>query len=247
MAKLIFDTETTGLDKPFCYNAGYIIVNDEGAIVVKKEYVCEQVWHNPMLFTTAYYANKRPIYVNRMRARQITMKKFGYICQEMIRDIERYNVTMAFAFNSDFDEKVFDFNCEWFKCNNPFDNVEIKDIRGFVHHFLIDNEFKAFCEEHELFTECGNYSTTAETMYRYITDDNTFEEEHTALSDSIIEWEVLKKCIERGADTTENYKAYRSIKRDTEKVLTIDNKGDMYTIPCKEYKVYKSKNKIVIK
>lgn len=247
MAKLIFDTETTGLDKPFCYNVGGLYVDDDGNVLDRKEYICEQVWHNPMLFTTAYYADKRPIYVKGMRARQIKMMKFGHICQEMIRDIKKYNVDIAFAFNSGFDEKVFDFNCDWFKCNNPFDNVEVKDIRGFVHHFLIDDKFKAFCEEHKLFTDCGNYSTTAETMYRYITNDSTFEEDHTALSDIVIEWEVLKKCIERGADITKDYKALRSIKRDTTKVLTIDNKGDIYTIPCKEYKVYKSKNKIIIK
>ena len=51
---LIFDTETTSLEKPFCYNIGYTIFNTDAAeIELKKDYVVEQVWHNPMLFTTA--------------------------------------------------------------------------------------------------------------------------------------------------------------------------------------------------
>ena len=59
---MIFDTETTSLDKPFCYNIGYVIANAETEeIIIKRDFVVEQVWHNPMLFTTAYYANKKEI------------------------------------------------------------------------------------------------------------------------------------------------------------------------------------------
>ena len=36
---VIFDTETTGLDKPYCYNIGYIIVDtEERKILIKKDF-----------------------------------------------------------------------------------------------------------------------------------------------------------------------------------------------------------------
>ena len=55
---MVFDTETTNLEKPFCYNIGYVIMDTESREVrAKRDFVVEQVWHNPMLFTTAYYAN----------------------------------------------------------------------------------------------------------------------------------------------------------------------------------------------
>ena len=74
----IFDTETTSLDKPFCYNIGYLIVDTENHdTLIKRDYVVEQVWHNPMLFTTAYYADKRDIYIKRMRAKTVKMEKYG--------------------------------------------------------------------------------------------------------------------------------------------------------------------------
>ncbi len=140
---VIFDTETTSLDKPFCYNIGYIIINVETSErVLARDFVCEQVWHNPMLFSTAYYANKRDIYVKAMRIRKTKMDKFGYICQQMIRDFKNYEVHSAYAYNSSFDEKVFNFNCDWFKCNNPFDNITIYDIRGYAHLFLCDDDLK---------------------------------------------------------------------------------------------------------
>ena len=102
---VIFDTETTSLDKPFCYNIGYIIINAETSErVLAHDFVCEQVWHNPMLFTTAYYADKRDIYIKAMRLRKTKMDKFGYVCQQMIRDFKNYEVHSAYAYNSSFDE-----------------------------------------------------------------------------------------------------------------------------------------------
>lgn len=222
---VVFDTETTNLEKPFVYNIGYKIVNtDNGWIdLVKHDFVVEQVWHNDMLFTTAYYANKREIYVQRMRARKCFMEKFGYITQTMVREFKAYDIQFAFAYNSPFDDKVFQYNCDWFKCNNPFDNIEIVDIRGYVHKAIaFTPEYQKFCEDNGYFTESGNYSTTAETVFRYVMQDTDFVEEHTALSDSHIETEILKTCCEfYGLTCGEKYKTYQSIKRNIDKTLTV--------------------------
>ena len=245
---MIFDTETTSLMKPFCYNNGYVVVDSEtGAIYEKKDFVIEQIWHNLPLFESAYYAEKRPIYVKRMKARKVKMIKFGYMCREMAKDIKKYNIEYAFAYNSNFDEKVFNFNCDWFKCINPFDNVEIKDIRGYAHKFLINKDFKAFCERHELFTDSGNYSTTAETMYKYITNKIDFTEEHTALSDSIIEWEILKECINKGGKIEEIYTSKKSIPRKQLKDITLKFKGENYIFKGFSATWYKKKNTLIIK
>ena len=246
---VIFDTETTSLNKPFCYNIGYNIVNVETQkSILQKEFVVEQVWHNKMCFASSYYAEKRPFYVKEMRSRKIKMEKFGYICQEMIRDFNNYNVSIAFAYNSSFDEKVFDFNCDWFKCNNPFDTVEIKDIRGFVHNFIIDNDYIKFCEDNERFTESGNYSTTAETVMQYITNNAGFIEDHTALSDTLIETEILFNAVNRGADINKDYPVKRSIERKQTKHLTIvKDKEIIFSVDCYNYKVFKTNNKIVVK
>lgn len=217
---VIFDTETIGLNKPFCYNIGYVISDENGKTLLEREFIVEQIWHNTALFSTAYYAEKRPIYVKRMKSRKVIMNKFGYICQQMIRDFKAYEVTRAFAFNSDFDERVFNFNCDWFKCVNPFDNIEIADIRGYVHHFIINEDYKQFCELNSLFTDSGNYATTAESVYKYLFDYE-FTEEHTALADSQIEAEILFKCIAKGAEFFGNYKSFRSIERKIIKTLHI--------------------------
>lgn len=245
----IFDTETTSLDKPFCYDIGYCIVDtDTWAQILRRSYVVEQVWHNLPLFQSAYYAEKRPLYVAAMRSRKSIMDKFGYICQQMKRDFKQNNVEIAFAYNSSFDEKVFDFNCDWYKCINPFDEIPIKDIRGFAHHFIVDNEYKKFCDEYGLYTESGNYSTTAETMFRYIIKQTDFNEAHTALEDAKIESAILRLCVVNGADLMSDYKAFRSIDREEEKTLHIRTAEQTdYYFDYTKIRINKTKTEITLR
>ena len=244
----IFDTETTSLEKPFCYNVGYRIVSDNGECILEREYIIEQIWHNLPLFESAYYASKRPFYVNAMRARKITMEKFGYVCTQMRRDFKQYNVVGAYAYNSSFDEKVFNFNCDWFKCINPFDEIPIYDIRGYAHFALVKQSYKNWCEAFQRFTDTGNYSTTAEDVYRFIKNDMDFEEAHTALNDAQIETEILFACVVNGAVLQTDYKAKRSIERVQEKTLHIKTTAqtDYYFVYTK-IKINKEKTEIILK
>ena len=245
---VVFDTETTSIDKPFCYNIGYVIANSEShEILVKRDFVVEQVWHNLPLFSSAYYAEKRELYVSAMKGKRTTLDKFGYICRQMHRDFTVYNVEIAFAYNSPFDEKVFAFNCDWYKCMNPFDTIPIVDIRGFAHTFIVNDDYKVFCEKYNLFTETGNYSTTAEAVFRYVRNDVTFAEEHTALADSEIEYEILMNCLERGADITKEYAVLRSINREclqTFSVIDRKTKETLFQSDCTKIQYDKKNNTV---
>lgn len=210
----VFDSETTGKLDSFCYNVGYVIMDiDSHKIVYRADRVVEQIWHNLPLFQSAYYAEKRPIYVKAMRARQCKMDKFGYICAEMRRVFKQYDVHCAYAYNSSFDENIFNYNCNWYKCINPFDEVQIIDIRPLVINHMVNADYKKFCDDNALYTEHSNYSTTAETVYRYITKDTTFQEAHTALADAEIEAEILINAIANGATYGTTEIAPNSIER----------------------------------
>ena len=248
----VFDTETINVEHPYCYNVGFAIYDTETKKrLTKREYVIEQVWHNPMLFSTAYYAEKREIYVSRMKGRKIKMTKWGFCCREMHTIFKYYNVELAFAYNSQFDEKVFNFNCEFFHTINPFDTIPIKDIMPYVHNTIAFTEdFQGFCENYKLFTESGNYSTTAETLTKYITNNPDFVEEHTALADSEIELDILLYCIERGCEWLGEYKRYRSIPRKANKTLTLIEKSTDF-VQTTEYvydtiRINKDKTEIVL-
>jgi hypothetical protein len=242
---IVFDTETTNLEKPFAYNIGFKIVNvDTNETLYKGDFVAEQVWHNRELFTTAYYADKRESYVSRMRGKTCTMAKMGYITQLMSRLIADFEIVGAYAYNSPFDDRVFKWNCDWYKIKNPFDNIPIFDIRGYVHKYIaFTQEYKDFCEKYGYFTESGNYSTTAETVYRFITNNTDFIEEHTALADSEIEYEILQYCLNKGATLNTEYKVYKSIPRAREKQLIVrDTEGLDYVFPYDKIRILKEKD-----
>lgn len=245
---VVFDTETTSLNKPFCYNIGYTIANVEtGENLVSRDFVVEQIWHNIPLFSSAYYAEKRPLYVAAMRKRETIMDKWGYIMQKMRRDFAFYDVKGAYAYNSPFDDKVLDFCCDWFKTANPFDSTSIFDIRGYAHEFIVNDDYIKFCDEKGLYTESGNYSTTAEAVFRYLFDED-FEEAHTALADSLIEKEILFECFRRGAIPNEVYAVKRSIERKVEKTLALtDREKKTYYFPYEKMTMSKDKTKITLR
>lgn len=247
---MIFDTETVSLNKPFCYNIGYVIVNLETKeTLVKKDFVIEQVWHNLSLFETAYYADKRPLYVSRMKGQKAKMTKYGQVMRTLRSDIKKFDIEYAYAYNSPFDEKVFNFNCDWYKVSNPFDTVKVIDIRPLaMNEFCESAEYKDLCETLEMFTDSGNYSTTAESVYRFVSGDYEFCEEHTALNDSIIESEILLYCYELGCDIFENQSAKRSITRNIPTDLKVKYNGVIVgNYHCKGYTVSKKYDTIYLK
>ena len=71
------------------------------------------------------------------------------------------------------------------------------------------------------YTSKGNIITNAEVVYQYVTDQEDFKEDHTALSDAIIESEILARIFANGCSPMKAIyfpyrlipKEYRSIKR----------------------------------
>lgn len=238
MSYLVFDTETTSLDRPFCYDLGYKIIKD-GEEVTRKHFVVEQVWHNLPLFESAYYKEKRPLYIQLMRSKKAVMDKWGYIMRAMYRDIKQYEVTDAYAYNSAFDDKVFTFNCNWFRCNNPLENIPIHDIWGYASEFITcAPEYKQFCEDNELFTDSGNYSGSAENVYRYLMNDTDFNEEHMGAYDVDIETKILQYCFTMcGAEEGTDYKVVKILTRPQMKPYTIKINGQIIHqgMYCKKY------------
>ena len=226
MSYMVFDTETTGLDKPFCYDIGYAIFDNSRNIMVRKHFIVEQVWHNLPLFESAYYKDKRPQYILLMRQHKAIMDKWGYIMREISRDIRNYEVTDAYAYNSDFDDKVISFNCDWFKCNNPFEQTPIHDIWGYACQYITNTQsYKNFCEANEFFTDTGNYKQSAEIVYRYLMQDTDFTEAHMGLYDVDIEAIILQYCEDNGATLGQDYKVNKVLPRPRLTPYTIKVNG----------------------
>lgn len=224
---LILDTETTSLDKPFCYDISWVIMDNEtGNIVDMKANVVEQVWHNLPLFESAYYKEKRQKYIEMMRKHDAIMNKWGYIMRNLKQDIKRYSISEIYAYNSDFDDKVISYNCDWYKCQNPLDDIPVYDIWGYASTFVTNQfQYKIFCERYHRFTETGNYKGSAEVVYQYLTKNPDFIEEHMGLFDSEIEAQILYKCIQSGAQWATSYKVNKILPREQKHPFTLKING----------------------
>lgn len=228
MNVIVLDTETTSLDKPFCYDCSWVIMETEtGSLIDLKANVIEQVWHNLPLFESAYYKEKRQKYISMMRVKHAQMNKWGYVMQDLKRDIRKYNVEAVYAYNADFDDKVLSYNCDWYKCQNPLDNIPIFDIWGYASQFITNtSDYKNFCEQFKRFTDTGNYKGSAEVVYQYLNHQPDFIEEHMGLFDSEIEANILYQCVQFGAEWNHEYKVNKILPRPTVTPFTVKVNGE---------------------
>ena len=89
--------------RPLIYDLGWTLVNRKGEIQKKAEYLVAETFCVPAIFNTAYYAQKRPIYLEKIERGELTIKPWNDIMREYVADLERCDAVGAF--NSMFDFK----------------------------------------------------------------------------------------------------------------------------------------------
>lgn len=198
---IVLDTETLGVFDSRIYDLGYVIGNlADGSIIKARDYINSEVYDNEKLMQTAYYANKKPIYEERLADGYCKKTKWRYIIGMLSRDIKEYNIDGIYAYNSRFDTRAIAVTCD--KCgvkSNPTADG-IADIwKGMTDPHITETEaYQEFCRVNGFMTKHRKpkCQAKAETVFRYLTGQTDYVEEHTALEDSKIEWAILLKALE---------------------------------------------------
>ena len=89
--------------KPLVYDIGWVIVDRLGNVYKKVNYLVQETFFVPTVFNTAYYCDKRPIYINLLERGEIFTKSWNDIVIELISDLD--NCDMISAYNACFDFK----------------------------------------------------------------------------------------------------------------------------------------------
>lgn len=192
---LVLDTETLGVYDARVYDLGYVIGNSVDGIIKARDYLSREVFDNPALMKTAYYANKLPIYEERLADGYCKVMKWAYILRILARDIKKYKVDGIYAYNSMFDARSIAKTCEAYgiKTNPTADGI-IDIYHGITDpHITKTEDYINFCQANGLMTKHKKPrpQAKAETLFRYLTNQTDYVEEHTALEDSKIEFKVL--------------------------------------------------------
>lgn len=89
--------------RPLIYDIGWTITNRKGDIIDKKQFLIAETFSVPSVFNTAYYAEKRPIYLEMLQNRETVIKTWYEVAELLMQDMRK--VDAVGAYNSMFDFK----------------------------------------------------------------------------------------------------------------------------------------------
>ncbi len=200
MKIIVLDTETLGVFNPSVYDLGYVIYDsDVDGIVKARDYITSEIYDDHDKMNTAYYLEKLPIYEKRLADGYCKKMKWAYILRVLKRDINKYGVDGIYAYNSRFDTRAIAKTCEGLGVkSNPTADGIIDIWKGLTDpHITETEEYKEFCRKHGFMTKHKKprCQAKAETVFRFLTGQTDYIEEHTALEDSKIELAILLKAL----------------------------------------------------
>lgn len=232
------DRQKLAISKPLVYDIGWVISDRQGTILDKKNFLVQETFFVPQVFNTAYYKEKRPLYMNLYKEGRIKADTWDNIIEKLLADLRKCSV--ATAYNATFDfKKAIPFTERYIKAlysddyekwesrqkqscktilNSKSDNstknkeflspvftlrnedFDIADLWLVACEKLINTDrYKDYCLQNKFLTNSGTYfKTSAESTFSYLTNDIDFIEEHTALSDALIEVNILNKILKKG-------------------------------------------------
>ena len=89
--------------KPLIYDFAWQIIDNKGRVYVKRSFLITEIFSVPSVFNTAYYASKRPIYLERLAKGEISL--MSWIEASKIFEEDLHLVEAVGAYNSMFDFK----------------------------------------------------------------------------------------------------------------------------------------------
>ena len=88
---------------PLIYDIGWVIVDRKGNIIKSYQSLVAEIFSVPSIFNTAYYAEKRPLYLEMLKKGETKVRSWNEIMEEFVRDLQEVN--FVGAYNSMFDFK----------------------------------------------------------------------------------------------------------------------------------------------
>jgi hypothetical protein len=199
---LVLDCETAGdVEKdPTVYDLGAKIVDLYGDAVERASWVIADVFlDKPDLMESAYYAKKLPQYYEDIDAGRRKLIKLATAKKIIWNWMYKYNAFDVAAYNCSFDRRALNFTTRLL--SNGEDKYFFPRKTRFIDIWRLacesvcsTRDYQRVAYDNGWYSPAGNVRTTAEYVYRYLMNEPTFEESHTALEDVEIEVEIMLHC-----------------------------------------------------
>lgn len=203
MRKTIYctlDTETVGgaANPTGMYNLGCVIHDKDGNIFATASMLVMEHYND--IEKDSYAKKNFHIYEERLNNGTMSAVATERDAIEIVRNLCKfYNVKYVQAYNSAFDfEKTI---CRELLNDFEFIDIYLMALQTITHL----KSYKKFCIANNLKSSSGkSCATSAESVYAFITDNAEYSEEHTALSDAMIEKDIFVRCYKMHKKFTKN-------------------------------------------
>ena len=210
--KIVLDTETCPNDTEFkgvspynmwAYDIGWAVVDKRGNVYKTRSFANADIFLGEKeLMKSAYYANKIPMYWEKIKSGEMILTSFYNIRKALLEDIVEFEVTEIYAHNMRFDYGTLNNTQRWltksqYRYYFPKEILicdTLKMARDVIGKMPT---YRNFCIENGYLTKNNQLRMTAEILYRFISKDNEFIESHTGLEDVLIEKEILAYCYKQ--------------------------------------------------
>ena len=210
---IVLDTETAntsgangGVDatSALVYDLGFAVIDSKGRVYETFSFVNSDVFFKMQdVMTSAYYADKIPLYIEGISNGDYEVKTWFEIRSKLAEMCDLYSPNAIIAHNAYFDYKSATATQRYLTKSKyrfffPFDIPMWDSLKMARATIGKSEDYKNFCEENGFLTKHKNPRPrlTAEILYRYLTNDMDYKEEHTGLADVMIEKEIFLKCLE---------------------------------------------------
>ena len=225
MNLMTIDTETTNtLDDPIVYDLGLAIHDENGNVFHTESLVIAETFLNEELMASAYFIDKIPNYWKEIKEKKRRIVKFETARRIVKNLIRRYGIKVVIAHNAYFDYNSLNTTLRYYTSSKyryflPW-GVEIWDSLRMARVLLKDEKYVNWTIKNNYLTEKRKTpKLTAEVIYRYITENEDFEESHTGLEDVMIEKEITKYLLARRDPNMKRMLFNKSKSEDTEDLI----------------------------
>lgn len=120
------ERKNIAIAKPLIYDLGWQVIDYQGRVYAKKNFLISEIFSVPAVFDTAYYAEKRPIYLEKLDKGEIMLTDWRTAVRELIEDMDACEAVGTY--NSMFD----------FKKAIPFTELYINQLYSPDFHKWLD-------------------------------------------------------------------------------------------------------------
>lgn len=198
---VVLDTETANsIDCPLAYDIGFEVIDSKGRVYEKYSLTIADVYCNEKeLMKSAYYVDKLPQYEEEIANGERKLVSLATAKKILAKCCKDYNVKAIMAHNARFDYRSTTTTQRYItKSANryffPY-GVEIWDTLEMAKSVVKDKPtYKNYCEKRGFLTANGKPKLTAEVLYRFISGEDDFVENHKGIDDVEIEKEIFVYC-----------------------------------------------------